>query len=916
MLANTSLSSIPVSMSAPVSISSSNVPTVSASDVPTVANVPVSAKASTKSPFDTSKILPSLDFDINMFKNLEEALKRLGGQIEFLNEKAEATFGQEKVNLLKQQIPLLKQQQKIQEQIAAGERSQNNELIYWLSNNGFKFDGLGNIENYNDKLLAMEQNVESLKKKYDDLNDVSGDEKNESAIKSAQKAYESANETLDKTKKYLEEYFATNNEEITEASKKWWEYENAIRDAEKTMRDLMNAQLENKIEHVGDQIEFLDAKLEHLDDNGKIENLNQQNQLYKEQQKLMHDLAEQMRGQLATLDKNSDEYVELQKEIIDLSTEWWELESAIKATNEEIKELERNKALEPAKNSVQEIEYLLDRYSDKLDLIDEQYKHATGAERVEYLTKKQQILNEQLVAQEEAYKRIHNLAGKLQNSLWQFGFELDENSLISNYDEVLNSLVGTEEYERAKEYADEYMEVVRGDLIDIQVEAYETKNALKEMAEEMQEALEEARQERLEPFKNTLVEVRYELDRVNDRLDLLDENSKFDVGTKKIEHLQQKIGLLNEKLEITQREFGALYELIGETQKDLWKYGFKLDENTLISNYDEVLNALTGTDQYENAKKVADEYMELMRDDYIENKLAVLETQNEIKEAYEEMLEATEKVEDELTDIIKKECEKRKDEIEKYTDERIKLLEKEKEAYRELRDEQDYKKSVNEQVEEIAKLNQQIETARRDTTIGGAQRLKELTEELREAQEELEEMTQDKIDSDYENNIDKEIERLEDQEENLLKNLEEKFSEENIGKMVAQAMSSGFIEINGEIKSLQEAMIESIDNSAKGYSVMANVIKSELITNLGIALETVRELDSVYSNLDIENFGSPNVNMHASATPVSGNTTKNITVGDTNITIQGSVDNATLEEIEQMIKESQDEMLQRIAQDL
>jgi 4-hydroxy-3-methylbut-2-enyl diphosphate reductase IspH len=221
------------------------------------------------------------------------------------------------------------------------------------------------------------------------------------------------------------------------------------------------------------------------------------------------------------------------------------------------------------------------------------------------------------------------------------------------------------------------------------------------------------------------------------------------------------------------------------------------------------------------------------------------ELESGIKEALRDKLEIVKDVEDEITEIYEKEYERREKEIEDFHDKQIELLEKEKDAYNEMRDEQEYKKSVNEQIEEIAKLNQQIETAKRDTTIGGAKRLKELTEELREAQEELEEMTQDKIDSDYENNIDKEIERLEDQEETLLKNLEEKFSEENVCKMVAQAMSSGVIEINGEIKSLQDAMIESINSSAEGYSVMAQVVKNELVSNLGIALETVKELENV-----------------------------------------------------------------------
>lgn len=866
MLTNSSLASVPVSASAsplsdtPVTISDNS-----------LSSVPVSTRASSYGTLDASKILPSLDLGISHIKNLEEALERLGSQLDFINEKSEATFGQEKVNLLQQQIPLLKEQQKIQEQIANSERKQNNELINWLNNNGFKFDTLGNITNYNDKLLQMEQNVESLKKKHDALNDASGKNKNEKAIKSANDAYEAANEKLSKAKKYLEEYFTTNNKEITEASKKWWELENAIREV-----------------------------------------------------------------------------------------------------NDELEELRRNNSIEPLQNSLEEINYLLDRQSDRLDLLDVQYENATGEKRVEGLIKKEQILNEQLKAQEEAYKRIHSLVAGLQKDLWQFGFKLDGNSLITNYDEVLNALVGTAEYERAKKYADEYMDVVRGDLIDIQKEAYETQNAIADLAEEMQEALDEAREERLAPFKNTLESVRYELDRVVDRLDLLDSANERSQGKTKVDYLHDKIGLLNEEIATSQKEFSALYNLIAEAQNDLWQYGFRLDENSLIDNYDGALNGLVGTEKYESAKKAADEYMSLMRDDYIENKLSISDLQNEIKElqdeiekaerelalfsstnrltelneefeelsnkidvigtklehaygtdkitlmrkeiellndqlelqdkkmntmleqaqtytdslskygftfdengsisnyaeildifrddeqienikelceeymdlqdeisglsseyvdlesavkdAYKEMLDTTEDIEKEITEVIEKEYEKRKEEIEKYTDERIALLEKEKKEMQELWDEQDYEKSVKEQSDEIMELQKRISILSKDTSIAGQQKLKELTEELEEAQKKLEEITEDKIKDDYTNNIDGEIEKLEDEEKTLLEALDEKFSDIAIGKMVKDALQTGAIEIDGNIKSVQDALIESINQSADGYSVMANKI--------------------------------------------------------------------------------------------
>ena len=379
MLMNTPLVDIPVSASDESSI-----------DVP----VSISANNAFGGTLDINKILPSLDFDISHIKNLEEALKRLGKQIDFLNEKSETMFGQEKINLLQQQIPLLKEQQRIQEQIAKNERAQNNELIYWLNQQGFAFDNLGNISNYNDKLLAMEQNVESLKKKYDDLNDAK--DKNEEAIKNAKNAYDSANETLSKTKDYLEEYFTTNNQEITEASEKWWEYENSIRKAEEAIRDLANAQLETKIDSVSDSIDFLDAKMKNMNSQEKLQYLEQQNALYREQQQLLHQLAEQMRSQLATLNPLSEEYAELSSEIMKLSTKWWDLQNSISDNIDSMFEAK----------STSNIENL----ESQIDFLDEKMNHYNGQAKIGYL-------NEQITLYKEQQNQMHLLAEELRYQL-------------------------------------------------------------------------------------------------------------------------------------------------------------------------------------------------------------------------------------------------------------------------------------------------------------------------------------------------------------------------------------------------------------------------------------------------------------------------------------------------------------------
>lgn len=235
----------------------------------------------------------------------------------------------------------------------------------------------------------------------------------------------------------------------------------------------------------------------------------------------------------------------------------------------------------------------------------------------------------------------------------------------------------------------------------------------------------------------------------------------------------------------------------------------------------------------------------------------------------------------------------------------------------ELWDEQDYEKSVKEQSDEIMELQKRISILSKDTSIAGQQKLKELTEELEEAQKKLEEITEDKIKDDYTNNIDGEIEKLEDEEKTLLEALDEKFSETNIAKMVQEALTTGFIELNGEMQSIQDVLIESINQSAEGYSAMAEIIKNELVANLNVALSTTRELSSIYENLDLNEYGRISALENIALSTPSGSTNaSNISFGDTVFNISGSADNTTLEQVEEMIKQSQDEMLDKITRNV
>lgn len=628
------LSNVPVYASTPMSTSPlSSIPvSVSEGSSTPLSNMPVSIRANNDfgGTIDKNKILPSLDFDISHIKDLEEALKRIGKQLDFLDEKSKAIFGNEKLSLLQQQIPLLKEQQKIQEQIAKNERAQNNELEYWLAQQGFNFDNLGSITNYNDKLLSMEKNVESLKKKYDDLNDVQGDKKNENAIKSAQKAYESANDTLSKTKKYLEEYFSTSNEELIEASKKWWEYENQITKVEESIRELLNLQLVNQIDSVSDSIDFLDSKIKALNGQDKIQYLQQQNELYKQQQQLLHELAEQMRSQLVTLNPLSEAYKELSSDIIDLSTQWWDLYGSIQDNNESIFEINKDKKTNGIKNDI-------DLLEDQIKFFDEKMEGYSGSIRIEYI-------EEQIKLYKEQQKQMHTLADELRNQLT-----------------LLDPM------------SDEYKEM-QSEILKLSTDWWTVENSINDARDEIEEL---NREIELLSVDSKLKEIEVQFTRLEHELNLIDTKLEYAFGTDKIDLMTESIALMNKQLGMQQEKLGLTNQRFAIYQDDLRKYGFQFDKMGNMTNYSQMMDVYKNSDDLEKLLDLTKEYTDIQNDlrDLTEE---YWDLSDAIKDTYDEQLEITKDVEDEITDIIKKEKERREKEIQDYTDERIKLLEKEK----------------------------------------------------------------------------------------------------------------------------------------------------------------------------------------------------------------------------------------------
>ena len=661
---------------------------VSASDTPTstdtsLANIGVSAKADTR-----SSILSDLQYSVEPYVELEQALDRIAKQFDIIEEKSERALGQSRIELLQQQIPLLQQQQQLRRQIAEEEKAQLDTLKSALQGQGFIINANNELLNYEENLLAKERNVEELKRIYEEAEKLARDtdskdealkKSREQQAESLKNQYDSANESLSLTKKYLDEFIDSSNQ-LADANKSWEEYE-----------------------------------------------------------------------------------------------------TEIKKVRDEIEKANRELRLFTSTNRLTQLNYEIEKVGNSLDILNNKIDSASDVEKINLLTNSIGILNNELGLQSQKMNVIKEQMKAYQVDLKKYGFKFNDDNEITNFESGMNNFRDSDDLEKIVELTEEYFDLqselgkLTVDYYDLQKEISGVKGEIKEINEELEE----------------------------DRLEQLRDN-----------------------------------------------------------------------------------------------------------------LEATKDVEEELTGIYEKEYKKRKEQLEDYMDSRIKMLEDEKNAYKEMRDAQEYEKGLQDQTDEVEELRKKLEIAKRDTSLQGLKRQKEIAEDLAKAEEDLAKYTQDKIDEDYEKNIDDEIKKIEQEKESSLDALEEQFSEVNIAKMVQEALSTGFVEVNGKVVTIQEAILKNIEDSTDAYSVMGAVIKQELVENLNVALDTMNQLSSIYKDLNVSDYGiimsdiSPSIPNNYSAN------TKNITIGDTNITISGTVSDNILDDIEELIEQKNREMLKSISEGL
>ena len=589
-------------------------------------------------------------------------------------------------------------------------------------------------------------------------------------------------------------------------------------------------------------------------------------------------------------------------------------------------------------NRLQELDNTIARISHSIDVLDKKLDNSVGSQRIAFLQrqnlelKKRIKLNEELLKQKKREKEIYK------QELKKKGLKFTKDDNISNYEEMMLKLKRemekldqtSEKLSQKNEKRDEkeqkriekrkkeieeliklmeaYNKVVFGDIFDIESSIIEDSNQVENNELEIKQIEYEKWVVRLESaFKN----VNKELQKLTNQLEMLDVQMKHAWGKEKLDLMNKQIDLIKKSQSALKDNLTVMESAKNSAKEKLIEYGFKFNSNGDIENFVEQMNHLKDTSkEFDTIQGLVDGYFDLYLEQIPEAQRELAEFTNQIKDIYKQQLEATKELEDKIIDMYKKQLEERKKLIDEELKKRLDALKKEQDAYKKAREEQNYKNDFNEQADKVKDIQKQIDLARKDTSLTGQKKLKDLLKQLEEEKKKLDEITQDRIDQQVDNAFKDEEDRLQQGAEDEKDRLDKEFSDEELLKKAQEAIKNGlFIGIDGEVKNLQSALLEYIDKWEEGLSATGAIIKSEWITNLEIANDLIKDYADKLEDLGVGSLNTneiygKNANVKSESAVKSEGTS--INYNQPLVVVQGNVDNNNIEQIKRVVQESID----------
>ena len=666
-----------------------------------------------------------------------------------------------------------------------------------------------------------------------------------------------------------------------------------------------------------------EKRLKELADkaNDKYSDYSGSNEKYKNQLKSAYDTAKDKADKysesLAEIEKFLSEYIKITfDELPKVSQEWQDLQNQIKENTHEIDNLNRENRLYKFVNSIKKAQMESEILSDKLDILSKKME-LNGADK-KSIEESIKLLKEQAKIQEGVISNYKTSINVYKEDLAKYGFEFNGNGSITNLDTILNKYQNSKDLEHIKSIVEEYLKLINDELPDAEKQWLDVSIAIKENEKSLEELL---RNQKLDKYTNKILELNAALNKTSNDLDLLSSKLDYAYGKEKLDILDQQIEKYKEQQKIQEELMGQYASQMGVYNSELSKYGFLFDSNGAITNLDETLSRYTG-DELEEIRELVNSYLDIQNSKLPEAQKEWQELENQIKDTLKTQLDITKQVEDKITQIYKKQIEERIEALNKETDAKLNALKKQKEAYNKYREDVDYQNEYDEKLAEITELQTKLDIAMRDTSLTGQKKVQELQKQIAEAQKDLANLTQDQIDKNINDMFDKESERIEEENKNNIENLQNQWSDSKIAEMVAQALGSGvFTDIEGNVTSLENALLNFAESTGETFGVLGGIIKEELIGNLQVALGTFKDLSSIMNEFDLSEYttskNSRSIDATARSIPnadsYSSNITNDIKITAPIINIEGNVDSDVVQELKDISNKIKNDVINAIA---
>ena len=415
--------------------------------------------------------------------------------------------------------------------------------------------------------------------------------------------------------------------------------------------------------------------------------------------------------------------------------------------------------------------------------------------------------------------------------------------------------------------------------------------------------------ENLEDQTDAYYDLNNAITNVQSNIKLLESRYENLYGTAKTNAIRERISLLQQEKDLHSQMVDKINSELAQQRANLSAKGVSFASNGEISNYNQILTSLTNQANAINTvdentkkakedaikavkdiKKQMDEYTSTITKDLASQKESWQDLENQIQDTYKTMLQEVQTGESKVSDVIKNEIDKRKKKELDAIDEVKKALQKQW-------DTDDYEDQLKEAQDKVLEYEDKIKNA---ISKGDSNSLKDLRKEQQDAINEV-------------NNLVKSHERdminseLDDQTDAINKKYDEMEKSQNLTKMVTQALQTGFFEINGEIITLSTSMDSFIKDTTVGLTSI-NLASRELNENLANAISMLQQFNgySGVNNLlpDVPYQLLLNSNGFVDSKTVfydkgSRNSSPTINLGG--ITVNGNLDNVTLEDMNNTI---------------